>query len=403
LDYSKDISVDIIYNTIRKLSTTDNARIAGFEGEKASAEYIMKQFRDMGCDVVEQSFPIKAYRCTDSELNIIAPENKKINSRAFHFSRSTPKEGISSEVVFGGMGSNIELENAKVKNKIVLLKNGAENFKAITERAAEKGAVGIIFYNQIQEQLISASLMELSLIPVASTLQSQANYIIDKLASGKTVKLTLKIDSEYKESTSKNIIATMNQEKRDNDNYIVVGAHYDGVDTPAANDNASGIATVIEAAKIISSKNLDFNIKFIAFGAEELGLIGSSYYVNSLTSKEKSSILAMINLDKVGVGDKFMVHTINDYVQSLTADLAVSCIKKLGYNGGRSQKSNSDHVPFEAAGISVAYLEYETDKNNHTDKDVIDRIQKDNLSRACNVLINMCMEIGKNPEKFSKK
>lgn len=401
IDYSKEISVDNIYNTIKKLSATDNARITGFEGEKASSEYIANQFRDMGFDVEEQSFPIKAYRCTEAELNIIAPENKILTTRAFDFSRATPKEGITSEVVYGAMGSNSELENAKVKDKIVLLKNGAENFKIIIERASEKGAMGIIFYNQVQEQLISASLTELSSIPVVSTLQSQADSIIDMLSSGKTVKVTLRIDSEYKESTSKNIIATMKAEGGSSGKNIIVGAHYDGVDTPAANDNASGIATILEAAEIISRQKIDCNIKFIAFGAEELGLIGSKHYVNSLTPEEISSIAAMLNIDMVGVGNKLMVHTKNDYVQSLTADLALSCIKTLGYKGGRSAKAKSDHVPFESAGISTAYLEYETDENNHTDKDTIDRIQKENLLRACNVLINICMEIGKNPERFS--
>jgi aminopeptidase YwaD len=403
IDYSKVISTDAICNTIRKLSAIDNARISGFEGEKDSAEYIAKQFRDMGFDVEEQSFPIKAYRCTYTELNINTPENKKMTSRAFNFSKATPKEGITAEVVFGGMGSNSELENAKVKDKIVLLKNGPGHFRIISERAYEKGAIGIIFYNQIQDQLISASLMELSSIPVVSTLQSQADYIMDMLSSGKTIKVTLKIDSEYKESTSKNIIATLKSKGESNGKNIVVGAHYDGVDTPAANDNASGVATVIEAAKIISTQKLDCNIKFIAFGAEELGLIGSKYYVNSLTPKEKSLIAAMINLDMVGVGDKLMVHTMNDYVQSSIADLAVSCIKKLGYKGGKSQQGGSDHIPFEAEGISAAYLEYETDENNHTDKDTLDRIQKDNLLRACNVLINICMEIGKNSEKLLSK
>lgn len=401
-DFSKDISVDNIYNTIKMFSATDNARITGFEGEKKSAEYITKQFKDMGFDVTEQSVPIKAYRCTGTEVDIIAPETKKISSHFLTFSKATPKEGITVEIVFGGMGTDSELENAKIKDKLVLIKRGGEFFRVKTERAFTKGAVGAIFYDPNQEEPISATLVEPSSIPAVSISKSQGEYIVGMLASGKPVKVTLKVASECVDSTSKNIIATMKSEKQSNGKNIVVGAHYDGVDTPAANDNASGIATVMEAARIISKQKLDCDIKFIAFGAEEIGLIGSNYYVGSLDSKEKSNIIAMLNLDMVGVGDTLKIHTMRENTKSLPADLAVSCMNKFNYKNTRIAQESSDHVAFESAGIPVAYFEYGPDDDYHTDKDTIDRIQKENLLHVCNVLINMCKIMGNNPEGFSR-
>lgn len=401
-DFSKDISADEIYNTIKMFSATDNARITGFEGEKKSAEYITKQFKDMGFDVTEQSFPIKAYRCTGTEVDIIAPETKKINSHFLTFSKATPKEGITAEIVFGGMGTDSELENAKVKDKLVLMKRGGEFFRVKTERAFTKGAAGAIFYDPNQEDPISATLVEPSGIPAVSISKSQGENIVGMLASDKPVKVTLKVDSECMDGTSKNIIATMKSKKQSNGKNIVVGAHYDGVDTPAANDNASGIATVMEAARIISKQKLDCDIKFIAFGSEEIGLTGSNYYVGSLDSKEKSNIIAMLNLDMVGVGDTLKIHTMRDNTKSLPADLAISCMNKFNYKSARTAQESSDHVAFESAGIPVAYFEYGPDEDYHTDKDTIDRIQKEDLLHACNVLINMCKVMGENPEGFSR-
>ncbi len=132
-DFSKDISEDGIYNTIKKFSATDDARITGFEGEKNSAEYITKQFKNMGFAVTEQSFPIKAYKCAGTEVDIIFQESKKISSHFLTFSKATPKEGITVDIVFGGMGTDSELENDKVKDKLVLMKRGGDFFRVKTE------------------------------------------------------------------------------------------------------------------------------------------------------------------------------------------------------------------------------------------------------------------------------
>jgi len=403
-DFSKDISSDKIYDTIKKFSATDNSRITGFEGEKSSAEYITKHFKDLGFTVEEQSLFIKAYKCTGTEVNITAPESKKISSHYLSFSKETPKDGITADIVFGGMGTDSELENAKVRGKLVLMQRGGDYFGVKTERAFTKGALGAIFYDQNLEQLIAATLVQPSNIPAVAIIKSEAESIVGILNSGKSVKVTLKVDSECKDSTSKNIIATMKSKKQSNGKNIVIGAHYDGVDTPAANDNASGIATVMEAARVLSKQKLDCDVKFIAFGAEEIGCVGSDKYVTSLTSKEKNNIIAMINLDMVGVGDTLTVHTAKKDAKSLPADLAVSCMNKFKYKNIRIEQENSDHVAFEDAGIPVAYFEYNpSHQDAHTDNDTIEKIQKDNLLRACNVVTSMCKEIGKNPEGFSKK
>lgn len=402
-DFSKEISADRIYNTIKMFSATDNARITGFEGEKNTSDYIAKQFKDMGLTVEEQIFPIKAYRCSGTEVNIITPENKNITSQFLTFSKETPKEGITADIVFGDMGTQDELEKAQVKGKLVLMKRGGEYYKNKTDRADSLGAVGAIFYDPNQEPAVAATLVQPSNIPAVSIERSEGEKIAGLLGSGKPVKITLKVDSECKDSTSKNIIATMKSKKQSTGKILIVGAHYDGVNTPAANDNASGIATVMEVARAISKEKLDCDVRFIAFGAEEIGLVGSNYYVSNLANKDKNNIIGMINLDMVGAGDTLFIHTMKKDTKSLPADLAVSCVKQFKYKYIRNEQESSDHVPFESAGISVAYFEYGPYHDYHTDKDTIDKIQKDDLLDMCNVVTAMCKEIGKNPEGFSKK
>ncbi|MBD3286333.1 M20/M25/M40 family metallo-hydrolase, partial [candidate division WOR-3 bacterium] len=81
-------------------------------------------------------------------------------------------------------------------------------------------------------------------------------------------------------------------------------AHYDAISetpweyTPGADDNASGVAGVMEAARILSDQDLKHTVKFVLFGGEELGLFGSKYYVNQVADAEtEDMILGVLNLD----------------------------------------------------------------------------------------------------------
>jgi hypothetical protein len=101
---------------------------------------------------------------------------------------------------------------------------------------------------------------------------------------------------------------------------VIIGAHYDNVygversnpyisDTQTlksrgAYDNGSGVATMLAIAHNLKDAELPFNVTFIAFGAEEAGMLGSEYYVeNSISPAQKESILLMVNLDCIAAGD----------------------------------------------------------------------------------------------------
>jgi len=84
------------------------------------------------------------------------------------------------------------------------------------------------------------------------------------------------------------------------DRVFILGAHYDTVpDSPGADDNASGIAVLLEVARNIQSIPLDGTVRLIAFSLEEYNYIGSTHYVESL-GKGEEKILGMISLEMVG-------------------------------------------------------------------------------------------------------
>ena len=89
---------------------------------------------------------------------------------------------------------------------------------------------------------------------------------------------------------------------------VVLGAHYDTVpDSPGANDNASGIATIMTIAKHVAGNSYPFAVEFVLFGSEEIGLYGSRHYVDALGAEGIDSTIAMLNFDTVGAGSKLGV------------------------------------------------------------------------------------------------
>ncbi len=94
--------------------------------------------------------------------------------------------------------------------------------------------------------------------------------------------------------------------KNDNKNRIIICAHYDSMfDAPGANDNATGVAAVLELASKLQNKN----IQFILFDAEEWNKTGSYAYVNSLNENELNKIKVVINIDMIGskIGMPFII------------------------------------------------------------------------------------------------
>ena len=85
------------------------------------------------------------------------------------------------------------------------------------------------------------------------------------------------------------------------ENVYIIGGHYDhiGGDRPGGDDNASGTAGVLEAARVMSQYNFESTILFMCFNAEEDGLKGAWDFVNGLTTTQKSNIKGMTNLDMI--------------------------------------------------------------------------------------------------------
>jgi hypothetical protein len=180
---------------------------------------------------------------------------------------------------------------------------------------------------------------------------------------------------------------------------LVIGAHYDhvGVDTRGrigfgADDNASGSAGLIELAQALALAHPRRSVLCCSFSGEEDGLLGSQALAQRLPV-EKSRIVAMVNMDMIGRGDKDEVAVLG-IVQNPTLEkllgrakqLAPSGVTKIVLRQGEDLFQRSDHYSFHQLGLPVLFffegLPIERNPDYHTWRDTIDKLDLEKMRRT---------------------
>ncbi|MGW0517445.1 M28 family peptidase [Crossiella sp. NPDC003009] len=167
---------------------------------------------------------------------------------------------------------------------------------------------------------------------------------------------------------------------------VFLGAHLDSVTAgPGMNDNASGSAAALETALAVSRAKLvtQKKLRFGWWGAEELGLIGSRYYVNSLPAAERTKIKSYLNFDMVGARNTTTWGVYNDnaaIAQMFQAYFRGKGIPTRSMNiGGRS-----DHASFSRVGIPVGGIGSGSDPCYHQRCDTITNVAANVMGVATN-------------------
>lgn len=202
-------------------------------------------------------------------------------------------------------------------------------------------------------------------------------------------------------------IPALNRKTKDS---IVFGGHYDhlgkepmtGKIFRGANDNASGTAVMMENARVLSQSIIasQINIVFIAFAAEEEGLLGSTYYVNHPLFPI-SQIKAMFNFDMVGTGTgQWEVGTNFDKTKNLNQILMNSFKYFKGYYRLESWliRPVSDHYPFYERQVPTLCLLKDNPTSiggYHTTKDTLETIDPKNLEACGKISLLTALYIGK--------
>jgi hypothetical protein len=370
ISYAKEV--------VKKLSSKEmHGRGYVKKGDLRAAKYIKKEFKKIGLlnynDTYFQNFDFSINTqpgCLELKLNdtlqLIPGIDFLIDPASPTIKGSFKTILLTSEDLLN-TGRLIEILK-KAENKVLLI--DAYNTKHFSK--VEKNSIlEITNYLKYSTGNIGAAVLVFSnkkLTWSGSPIQnSKASFTIKKKINLKKIHtVTLNAKSVYKEKyTSQNCIGYLKGNSK-TDSIIVMSAHYDHLGKmgrktyfPGANDNASGVALLLSQASYFSKKENTpkYDMVFVAFGGEEIGLLGSKYFTeNPIFSLSKIKFL--LNFDLAGTGDegikvvngtKFTsqfnkLKNTNDYHKLLKDVLP------------RSSACNSDHCYFHQKGVPSFYI-----------------------------------------------
>jgi len=425
-------------NDIKALYKGDNAfahiealvgfgpRVAGTPAEADAADYIATQMMSYGLEVEIQEFDIIYFEeLSTPGLERVSPNPTTYTVDVDFATMSYSGAGnvtASIQAVdlllppTGGSTSGCEAADFAgfPAGNIALIQRGTCYYsdKALNAQAA--GAVGVIIFNEgntpDRVPLMYGTLGGPGInIPVQSTSHALGVELYNLTLSG-DVTMHMFVDTVTEERTSQNVIGTL-EGTHPEQGIVYIGGHYDSVSNAVgANDDASGVAGMLEAARVLSTKGhrTKATLKFIAFGAEEIGLDGSYWYVVENYDEVTTLGLGMVNLDMIAVGDTLQIGNIDYGDPGTGGNQFKEYTQQKATAMGMPWESfvageNSDHTYFEQVGVPAAFITQRDDPYYHTPEDDLDKIQLATLEANGELATAAMYDWAKNPALRAKQ
>lgn len=381
-------------------SDSFEGRRAGTKGEMLAMNYLENEYKKIGLETANSNSYIqpviydegKSYKNTKTFLkvnNLVLQQEEDFFPLAFSKSdkaKSTASVALkeSGEIWF------IDVKDILEENKENPHFDITDYIKKETNKAATNNATGIIFFNTSTSTdnifFNKKDKTEALAIPVLFiTANAQKKYFKDIEA---TYKIELEISIENIKRTLHNVVGIIDNKAT---HTVVLGAHYDhlgfgedgnALDTTkqihnGADDNASGSAALLELARLLKQSALKGNNYLIThFSGEELGLIGSKYWLENPTINISKNY--MINMDMVGRYDTSHKLTIGGFGTSPTwaevlPTLQTNIITKFDSTGS----GPSDHASFYRKDIPVLFFFTGSHSDYHKTTDDFEKINYD--------------------------
>ena len=358
------------YQQLKKATETIGHRATGTENGRKAEEYAADLLRSYGYEVSFQEFTFSGWNRKSLDLKI---NNQPI--KAVALAHSPANVNLSGELIDLGNGLEEDYKKIgdKVKGNIVFAALGLldgtskeiENLHRSEKTAlAEKyGAKGIILFNRPAGGILltgTASVTgKIIKIPAINISLEDGLKIKENLTKGKEI-AKIKMKNDVGQMKGRNIIAKKIGSQFPNEK-IVLGGHLDSWDlATGAIDNGVGSFSVMDIARTYKKLNLqnDRTIEFVLFMGEEVGLIGSKYYVNqALKDGSINQIKAMSNMDMT-TNPKSYYSTMESNLSILTdyANDVQKVIPDFKLKTFASVDLHSDHQPFMLQGLPIIGL-----------------------------------------------
>lgn len=416
-----------LYQTMSDLTSQEMAgRAPGTPGGDLAADYIEKRFKDMGLAPFFNGSYRQPFMLYGRDMG---PVSLSVNNRQvtgeesiYYLGHYAVNEPVNKEVVYIGDGNDSVLSRLDLTDKLVLVNlNPLTRSYTLINKLQKKQVWGVlgfsaadssqfdkaVSFNTRIRRMIGLSpkepaepsagvrmfILNNDQLPVITGFSAadlaQTAVDVDRLL---TFSATIQSPIHVKEVTTWNIAGVLKGENS-KEPPVVVTAHYDHIGQQpsgicwGADDNASGVATIIEVAKAYrrTKSQPQRDIVFVAFGAEEVGLVGSEVFMDSFVRKD---VYANINIDMIGRRDTLTkenyiyimgthkspeLHRLHQdaNIQTVNLNLDYAYERQSGYG---SMMNRSDHYHFYKKDIPVIAFFSGLHDDYHTPLDTLDKI-----------------------------
>jgi len=433
-----------VFSIARELSASDfEGRGVGSEGLKRAEGYLTDIFEKAGIrpyfgKSYEQQVPIRLGVRANWDESSFRADWKSLVAKVDFAPASFSKQGhLTGYIVDAGYGLYVpekgldDFYKNPVKGKIALIRRRVpknlgltkaqiasfSDLKYKTYLARERGAIGVLFWDpegpepqaEKQSEDLTYTLDDSSIfhsgdmgIPVMLVARRIAN---DFIKAPKTVRIELNVSLKQEVSNVANLVGSVGT-TCDQDAPIVIGAHFDHLGLKSdqsfepfgkglhhgADDNASGVAALVEVARALKEKSGCYIIA--AFSAEEIGVVGSSALVKKLLAQNIKP-KAMLNFDMVG---RLMNNSVSVFGTESSSrwarHLVPSCqLEHLNCQMGGDGYGPSDHMPFFLAQIPVLHFFTGNHADYHKSSDTVDKINATGIAQIASVASALALRI----------
>ncbi|MBD3405290.1 MAG: DUF4910 domain-containing protein, partial [Candidatus Lokiarchaeota archaeon] len=348
-------------------------RVAGSKNEARTAEYIANYFDDMATfQVTRLEKEIDYYDAVSASISLLEGD-MTLTGVPCWMSPSTEPDGLIAECVYvGGVQNIAHLDPDDIKGKIVaplLTQQYHPDTIDAWKRLFAMEPAGVLFLDRDRDRFprtyMYGPLNEIfSTLPCMVILAEDAHSYHEEIF-GKEIRMH--IDGKPDHGNTHVIVAEKAGKVSDT---IIVCAHHDSLYlTEGATDNAAGVSIMLELAKIISKIDTYYSYRFISFGAEELEMDGSKWYVDT---QDISDVVLCMNFDSIGAlpGIALILAGAEDsFIDKISE---ITSTHYYPSNCKTAATSGGDNIVFAARGIPTLHFAFygtTTDKVSHSPAD----------------------------------
>ncbi len=439
-------------------------RACGSEGGRKAGEYVAARFREIGLEpggvdgTYFQPFSVRLLKMKEGPLaltNRISFYRKPTDTKAIEFDliddflphADSSDRAVAGSLSFINLATPIEaLDPAALQDTVALALPGETEITKETLIALSKlGVRGLMVLESDKkkppfaaQQWPAGKREEAAPVVTVYLTYKSSDKLLKKVGSSVTKAFAGTVPSEkklkaarvelevarkgYMYGRGRNVIGMIpGTDPTLREECIVIGAHYDHVGRPrdrrmtkgklgeihnGADDNASGTTGLIELAEAMLSNDIKTKrtIVLIAFDAEELGLLGSKYYVADPPVMPIKKTMAMINMDMISrngdrdmkIGKKEEFAGLNDLVHGVAAHFNI----KLDPTDMQQYMNRSDQAAFIDAGVPAVFLYGGDHPEYHTERDDVELISPKKIANIARLMFLCAYECANHDGTF---